>query len=98
MLYLVDCSTQPSNHNILESLNSFSVRHLATAPTAEACWQFCNAMDGRSVAALISTLQLSQITITHPNVNAVVIGALRVPEMKLIVPSIFFCTPGATVW
>jgi peptide/nickel transport system substrate-binding protein len=28
MLYLVDCSTQPSNHNILESLNSFSVRHL----------------------------------------------------------------------
>jgi hypothetical protein len=28
MLCLADCSTQPLNHNMLKSLNSFSVRHL----------------------------------------------------------------------
>jgi hypothetical protein len=32
MLCLADCWTQPSNHNVLKSLNSFSVRHLAAEP------------------------------------------------------------------
>src|SRR6266481_3536057 len=30
MLCLADCWTQPSNHNMMKSLNSFSVRHLET--------------------------------------------------------------------
>jgi fructokinase len=53
MLYLVDCWTQPSNHNMLKSLNSFSVRHSVRLENDANCFALSEASDGAASHARV---------------------------------------------